>query len=79
MPIDETALGSFANISAVFGVKAFLVLFLIFYNILAVILFRQIQMTSSTLPTVLTPFLKFVGILHIGISLAVLFFVIGTF
>ncbi len=78
MPIDET-LGIFSNISLAFGIKAFLILFLVFYNVIAVILFRQIQMMNVMLPTVLAPFLKFVAILHIGVSLAVLFLVIGTF
>ncbi len=78
MPIDEAA-GIFSNLNAALGVKAFLILFLVFYNIIAIILFRQIQMMNVMLPTVLAPFLKFVAILHIGVSLAVLFLVFGTF
>jgi len=61
------------------GIKIFFVLFLIFYCVFALILFRQIQLMAKTLPTVITPFLIFVGIIHIGISLALLFMVLGAF
>ncbi len=71
---------SFLNdFSLVFGVKAFLVLFLIFYSVFAVILLRQIQTMSRTMPTELSPVLKFIGIMHLGFSLAILFLVIGNF
>ena len=71
---------SFLNdFSLAFGIKAFLVLFLVFYSVFALILLRQIQIMSTTLPTELSPLLKFIGIMHFGFSLAVLFLVIGNF
>jgi len=56
-----------------------LILFLVFYCIFAMMLFRQIQLMSRTLPTVVFPLLKFLAIIHIGVSLAILFMVLGVF
>lgn len=67
------------NLSPNFGVKAFLVLFLIFYNMFALILFRQTQVMSKTLPTELAPTLKFIAIIHVGLALAVLILTVGNF
>ena len=78
MPVD----GQFANlfeISGSFFTKAFLILFLIFYAVFSLILYRQVQIMSRKLPTALSPILKFVGIIHIGVSLALLFLVAGSF
>jgi hypothetical protein len=73
-------LEDFLNIfSAGFVVKIFFVLFLIFFSIFALILFRQIQIMAKSLPMSLAPFLKFVAIILIGISLALLFIVLGVF
>ena len=62
-----------------FGLKAFFVLFVIFYAIFALILYRQIQLMERALPTPIAPFLKFLGVLQIGVALAFLFIVIGIF
>ncbi|MBI2326966.1 hypothetical protein HYU92_01495 [Candidatus Curtissbacteria bacterium] len=78
MPVEEN-LPIFSSLTVVFGVKAFFVLFLIFYAIFALILFRQIQLMGKTLPTIIVPFLKFLGIFHIGVALALLFVVLGVF
>ena len=79
MPIETVA----SNFSIGDGVnliiKAFFVLFLLFYAIFTIIIFRQIQLMGRTLPTPLVPLLKFLAILQIGISLALLFVVIGVF
>ena len=75
MPIDDLTNG----LQVILGVKAFLVLFLIFFAIFALILFRQIQLMGRSLPTVINPYLAFVAILHLGVSLALLFVVIGVF
>lgn len=79
MPIDTSALNLFENIDASFGVKAFLVLFLVFYSVFAIILYRQIQIMNKKLPTPLTPILRFIGIIHVGVSLTVLLLVVGNF
>lgn len=65
--------------SAAFVTKAFFVLFLIFYSVFALVLFRQAQLMAKALPTAVSPFLKFVAIVHIGIALALLFVVLGVF
>ncbi len=62
-----------------FGIKAFLLLFLVFDTFFAVILFRQIIVMNRKLPTPLSPLLKFIGIVHIGVSVAVFFLVLGNF
>src|SRR3989344_5733671 len=67
------------GLQVILGVKAFFVLFLIFFAIFALILFRQIQLMGRSLPTVINPYLAFVAILHLGVSLALLFVVIGVF
>lgn len=79
MPIESTSFGVVNSLSAAFGIKAFLVLFLVFYIVFALILYRQIQIMALKLSTPLSPILRFIAILHIGISLAVLFLVLGTF
>lgn len=63
-----------------FGVvmKAFLFLFLVFYVAFSLILYRQIQLMGKTLPTPLLPFLRFLAIIHVGVALAILFFVLGV-
>lgn len=71
---------SFLNfLTAAFIVKAFFVLLLIFYNVFALIIFRQTQLMAKTLPTMLSPILKFLAIIHIGVALALLFIVLGVF
>ena len=62
-----------------FFIKIFFVLFLVFYSIFALILFRQIQLMSKALPLQLSPLLKFIAILHIGFALALLFIVAEIF
>lgn len=79
MPIESSGLDVINRLSAAFGVKAFLILFLIFYAVFAVILYRQVQLMGTKLPTPLNGHLKFIAILNIGVSLTILFFVIGTF
>lgn len=81
MPVGDASnfLGSLSNLNVSFGVKLFVVLFVIFYVVFALILFRQIQLMDRSLPTPIAPFLKFLGILQIGVALAFLFIVIGIF
>lgn len=62
-----------------FLLKAFLVLFLIFYAIFSLVLFRQVQLMEKSLPLPLSPVLTFVAILQIGIAMALIFIVIGAF
>lgn len=78
MPI-ENSFGLFENFTSGSVTKVFLILFLIFYVVFSMTLFRQIQTMSKKLPTSLSPFLKFISVLSIGISLALLFLIIGTF
>ena len=79
MPVNNLGFDIFNVISASFGVKVFLILFLVFYTVFALMLFRQIQIMNKKLPTPISPILKFVGILHLGVALAVLLVVIGSF
>lgn len=69
----------FINISAGFIAKAFLILFLVFYSVFALILFRQVQLMTKAIPTAVKPFLKFITIIHIGVSIALLFIMIQLF
>ena len=75
----EKGLFDFLEIDAIYITKAFLILFIFFYVVFSLMIFRQIQIMAKTLPTSLTPWLKFIGIVQIGISLALLFVVIGAF
>lgn len=79
MPVDSTGFAFLDFFTAALGIKAFLVLFLVFYAFFALILFRQISIMNKKLPTPLSPFLKFVSIVHMGISVAVLLLVIGNY
>ena len=60
-----------------FGVKTFLILFLVFYAVFAFVLYTQIGQMSKKLPTSIDPSLKFIGFIHLGVSLAFLFISIG--
>lgn len=62
-----------------FIVKVFFILFLVFYSVFALVVFRQIQLMARSLPMVLSPFLKFVAIVHIGVALALFFVVLEVF
>lgn len=79
MPVNGGGLDVFEFISPHLGVKAFLLLFLVFYAFFAIILYRQVQIMNKKLPTALSPLLRFLGIVHIGVTLAILFLVIGIF
>jgi len=79
MPIEETAGNIFGQIRADLIIKLFFLLFLIFYLVFSLMLYRQIQLMCRTLPTPIAPFLKFVAVIHLGVSLAILFIVIGVF
>ena len=69
----------FDFLTVTFVIKAFLILFVVFYSVFALIIFRQIQLMAKSLPMSLSPILKFVAIVHIGVSLALLFVVLGFF
>jgi len=60
-----------------FGVKTFLILFLVFYAVFAFVLYIQIAQMSKKLPTSIDPSLKFIGFIHLGVSLAFLFISLG--
>lgn len=82
MPVEEAVGGLpniLANINTGFIVKSFVMLFVIFYAVFCLILFRQIQLMDKAIPTPIGPFLKFVGIIQIGIALSFMFIVIGAF
>ena len=78
MPLD-VGNSLFGGSGAALGVKAFLVLFLIFYTVFAVILYRQIGLLNRKMTNSLAPVLKFVAFVHIGVTLALLFLTIGGF
>lgn len=82
MPIDETTFQLpkiLAGLNSELLVKAFVVLFVIFFAVFSLILFRQIQLMDRSIPTPIGPFLKFIGILQIGAAIGFLFIVIGAF
>lgn len=79
MPVQETTNIILNSISGHFIFKMFMVLFIIFYTIFAIILFRQIQIMTIKLPTRLSPILKFIAFIHIGFSLAILFLFMSSF
>lgn len=78
MPV-ESGFGLFGNFSTEYGVKMFLILFLAFYTVFAFILYMQVNIMCRKLPTPLSPHLRFVSVLNIGISVAVIFLVLGSF
>ncbi len=79
MPVSQIGNNLFINLNLIFFVKAFFILFLVFYIFFILMLFRQIQIMTKKLPTQLSPLLKFFGLVSVGISLALLFLVIGIF
>lgn len=79
MPILENTNAILAGFNGLFVFKMFMVLFIIFYTIFAIILFRQIQIMTRKLPTKLSPILKFIALIHVGFSLAILFLFMSSF
>lgn len=79
MPLDSLANQIVGLPSLVLVVKAFLILFLIFYSVFALMLFRQLQLAGKTLLTSAVPTLEFVGLVNVVVGLALLFIVIGLF
>jgi len=67
------------NFTFALGVKAFIILFLVFYTVFALILQKQVKLLSKKLPTPLTPHLRFAATLNIGVSIALLFLVLGLY
>lgn len=79
MPIGEQTT-NFLNIFGFgFALKAFAILFVIFYIFFAFLIFRQTQLMLKAVPTAVSPFIKFVAILQMGVALALLFAVMGVF
>lgn len=80
MPIESVPFfGAFINPDGGLLLKLFAVLFSVFYVVFAVVLYRQIQLMDRALPNPIAPFLKFLGILQIGVALAFMFIVIQFF
>ena len=79
MPIEAAGFGFLNLLTVGLGVKMFLILFLIFYIIFAFVLYRQVLTMCMKLPTLLSPHLKFVSVINIGIAVAVLFLIVGLF
>ncbi len=77
MPVDFT--NGLAIFSSGLVLKAFAVLFVIFYLFFAFMIWRQTQLMVSALPTQVAPFLKFIALFQAGVALAFLFIVIGGF
>ena len=75
----EDSFLDFEIVGGLVVIKAFFILFLIFYSIFALIIYRQVQLMIDTLPVGISPFLKFVTIIHIGVALALLLVVLGVF
>ena len=78
MPITEGT-GVLNIFTIALGAKAFIVLFLIFYTMFALILHRQVQIMNGKLPTQLSPALRFISVLNVGVTVAILFLIIGLF
>ena len=52
-------------------VKFFLLVLMVFYLIFSAILLRQIDLMSQMVEAQITPALKLVGLIHLGLALAV--------
>ncbi|MEK7581662.1 MAG: DUF5657 family protein [Patescibacteria group bacterium] len=79
MPVPDVTDKLLDNFDPGVLLKLFLVLFVIFYAVFSLILYRQIQIMTKRLPTQLSPLLRFIAIVNIGVSLAVLFLIVGNF
>lgn len=79
MPIEPGGFNILDSLQVAIGVKAFLILFVIFYIVFAFILYRQVFVMNAKLLTLLCGVLKFIAIINVGIALAVLLLIIGLF
>ncbi len=78
MPLEKTT-QFFGNINMTIGVKAILVLLLVFNLVFSFLVFRQIQIMGKKLPTPLGPLLRFISTIYVGVAAAVLLLVVGVF
>ena len=79
MPPDAVGFEILSGVNFALLVKAFFILFVVFYSVFALIQLRQIQLMERTIELGGGRFLKFLSIIQIGITLAILLIVIGTF
>lgn len=79
MPIEDSAFALVGNVNISLWGKLFLILFIVFYIFFAFMLFKQIQIMTRELPTPITPYLKFLGLINVGVATALLFIVLGIF
>ncbi len=79
MPVEQGTLGIISSVNVVFWIKPFFLLFIVFYCFFSFMLIKQIQHVTRELPTPIMPFLRFIGILNLGVSISLLFLVIGLF
>lgn len=79
MPIESGGFNILNSLQVAIGVKAFLILFVIFYIVFAFILYRQVFVMNAKLVTLLCGVLKFIAIINVGTALAVLLLIIGLF
>ena len=79
MPPDAVGFEILSGVNFALLVKAFFILFVVFYSVFALIQLRQIQLMERTIELGGGRFLKFLAIIQIGITLAILLIVIGTF
>ena len=60
-----------------FAFKAFSILFLVFYLIYALLIVRQVQLMGRAISSRLSPVLKFLSIVNVGFTMALLLLAIG--
>lgn len=53
------------------------IVFALLYGIFALIILRQVQLMTKTLPSPISPVLVFISIVHIGVVIAILAILIG--
>jgi len=79
MPIEDSVSALVGNVNISLWGKLFLILFIIFYIFFAFMLFKQIQLMTRELATPAAPYLKFLGLINVGVAIALLFIVLGIF
>ncbi|MCR4324725.1 MAG: hypothetical protein NUV69_03480 [Candidatus Curtissbacteria bacterium] len=77
--IVENGFFSLDFLTGAFTIKAFAVLFLVFYSVFSLILYRQIQLMARSVQIQLASVLKAIAIVQIGVSIALIFIIIGAF
>lgn len=77
MPFDQIA-QAILHLRFIDVVQILAIIFVVLYLVFALVIVRQIQLMTKTLLSPVAPILIFLGIIHVGVVLAILILLVGV-